>query len=266
MFLRVLRTRDAGYGRHASRRKPEDHHANSVTSLIEPALRSSRRSLRRSRSRRMRRVAALPRRSIRRRVFDHRAYQRLGSLRRWTLLGAPSREAPRWRVRASAEGRGLSLLRLASSRARREAFRSEPETLSQDAILSLIVFGDENGSVGSSPSATSADNEDVNKAAGVAGGLVTQGINKAIAGVTDVDITTRVDTSEAQNPRPELAVLIAKDVSATIAHNLGLPPAGQNPDRTQVIVDYRFVRNWSLMTTFGDAGSSIVDLLWQYRY
>jgi translocation and assembly module TamB len=146
------------------------------------------------------------------------------------------------------------------------AFRSEPDQLSQDAILSLILFGDENGSPGASQSTASADDEDVNKAAGVAGGVVTQGLNKAISGVTDADITTRVDTSEAQNPRPELAVQVTKELSAAIAYNLGIPPPGQNPDRTEVILDYRFTRGWSLLTTLGDSGSSIVDLLWQYRY
>ncbi len=145
-------------------------------------------------------------------------------------------------------------------------FRSEPDQLPRDAILSLILFGDENGSFGSGQSGNATDNEDVGQAAGFAGGVVTQGINKAISGVTSVDITTRLDTSESQNPRPELAVQVTKDVSATVAYNLGLPPPGQNPDRTQIILDYRFVRNWSLLTTFGDAGSSIVDLLWQYRY
>jgi translocation and assembly module TamB len=144
-------------------------------------------------------------------------------------------------------------------------FRADPD-LPKDAILSLVLFGDENGSLGASPSGTSGDNEDVNEAAGLAAGVVTQGINKAISGVTSIDLTTRFDTSESQNPRPELAVQVTKNVSATVAYNLGLPPPGQNPDRTQVILDYRFVRNWSLLTTFGDAGSSILDLLWQYRY
>jgi translocation and assembly module TamB len=145
-------------------------------------------------------------------------------------------------------------------------FRSEPDQLPQDAILSLILFGDENGSPGAAQSSASADDEDVNAAAGVGGGVVTQGLNKAIAGVTNVDITTRVDTSESRNPRPELAVQVTRDVSAAIAYNLGIPPPGQNPDRTQLILDYRFIRNWSLLTTLGDSGSSIVDLLWQYRY
>ena len=107
-------------------------------------------------------------------------------------------------------------------------FHSEPD-LPKDAILSLILFGDENGSFGSSQATPLGDNEDVNTAAGVAGGVVTQGINKAISGVTSADITTRVDTSESQNPRPELAVQITKDVSATVAYNLGLPPRARTP-------------------------------------
>ena len=138
--------------------------------------------------------------------------------------------------------------------------------LSQDEILSLIMFGDTNGSFGSTPS-NGANGEDAGaQAASVGGGVVTQGLNKAISGVTDVDITTRVDTSESQNPRPELAVQVTKSVTAALAYNLGKPLPGDNPDKTLIMLDYRFIRNWSLMTTFGDAGSSIYDLLWQYRY
>jgi hypothetical protein len=33
-----------------------------------------------------------------------------------------------------------------------------------------------------------------------------------------------------------------------------------------VRLDYRVGRNWSLVTTLGDEGSSIIDFLWQYRY
>jgi translocation and assembly module TamB len=145
------------------------------------------------------------------------------------------------------------------------ALHSEPP-LPRDAILSLVLFGDAYSSTGASQTGPTGDDEDVNRAAGLAGGVVTDGVNKAISGVTSVDITTRVDTSEAQNPRPELAVQLTNDVSATVIYNLGLPPPGQNPDRTQIVVDYRFYRGWSLLTTFGDAGSSIADLLWQYRY
>jgi autotransporter translocation and assembly factor TamB len=47
---------------------------------------------------------------------------------------------------------------------------------------------------------------------------------------------------------------------------IGTPPPGDNPDTSYATVDWRFVRNWSLATTFGDEGSTFADLVWQYRY
>jgi len=57
-----------------------------------------------------------------------------------------------------------------------------------------------------------------------------------------------------------------RDISLQIAFVLGNPPPGQNTDRTFATIDWRFFRNWSLATTFGDAGSSMADVIWQYRY
>jgi hypothetical protein len=59
---------------------------------------------------------------------------------------------------------------------------------------------------------------------------------------------------------------VAKDISVQIGYVLGTPAPGTNPDRTWLTLDYRFKRNWSMETTFGNQGSSIVDFLWQYRY
>lgn len=101
---------------------------------------------------------------------------------------------------------------------------------------------------------------------GLAGGVVTQGLNKAISGLTSADITTRVDTSEADNPRPELAVQLSKKVSARIGYKLGVPSPGDNPDRTELTIDGRFVRTWSLSAVIGDQGSSALNVVWRYRY
>ena len=78
-------------------------------------------------------------------------------------------------------------------------------------------------------------------------------------------ITTKVDTSQV-NPRPEVEVQIARDLSLQVARVIGLPPPGANPDLTLLTLDWRFLRKWSLETTVGDAGTSILDLLWQHRY
>jgi translocation and assembly module TamB len=136
--------------------------------------------------------------------------------------------------------------------------RSDPAHTNTE-ILSLILFGTTTGS--SAPGATTTGS-----AAGVGGDLATKGLTRALDDVTGLDLTARVDTSDAANPRPELEVRIARDITVAIAHVLGVPPPGMNPDRNLATVDWRFRRNWSLQTTFGDAGSSLLDFVWQYRY
>jgi hypothetical protein len=79
-------------------------------------------------------------------------------------------------------------------------------------------------------------------------------------------VTANVDTSQSANPRPEVEVQIAKDISVQIAVVLGVPPPGVNPDHTLLTVDWRFLSKWSLASTVGDAGTTIFDLLWQKRY
>ncbi len=142
--------------------------------------------------------------------------------------------------------------------------RSEP-SLSQDEILSLILFGSPDGSFGAEPPPGQEESTGV-KAAGMAGGIVTQGLNKAISGITSVDISTRVDTSDSNNPRPELAVQITKTVSARLGYKLGVPAPGENPDRTELTLDWRFIRNWSLVAVVGDQGSTALDVVWRMRY
>ncbi len=142
--------------------------------------------------------------------------------------------------------------------------RSEP-SLTQDEILALILFGSPDGSFGAAPKPGQQESTGV-QAAGIAGGVVTQGLNKAISGLTSADITTRVDTSEADNPRPELAVQLSKKVSARIGYKLGVPAPGDNPDRTELTIDWRFVRNWSLSAVVGDQGSTALDVVWRLRY
>jgi translocation and assembly module TamB len=138
--------------------------------------------------------------------------------------------------------------------------RSEP-VHNKNEILSLILFGTTDGMGASSNSGGTAGT-----AVGVAGGVATQGLNKALDDMTGLDITTRIDTSEGSNPRPEVEVRVARDVTVAVSHVIGVPPPGTNPDLNYATVDWRFSRNWSLGTTIGDQGSSLMDLVWTYRY
>jgi translocation and assembly module TamB len=145
--------------------------------------------------------------------------------------------------------------------------RSQPSR-SQSEILALILFGttDEQAPAGAaSPQATGA--------VGLAGGAATAPINRALGGVNHMldnfglagGLSTKIDTSTT-SPRPEVELQIARDISLQVAWVLGVPPPGSNPDSTLLTLNWRFLRQWSLVTTVGDAGTSIVDLIWQQRY
>ncbi len=139
----------------------------------------------------------------------------------------------------------------------------------QDEILSLILFGTTDEQAPSSSGSTAQSSS----AVGAAGGAATAPIDQALGGVDQMldsfglvgGISTRVDTSQA-TPRPEVEIQIARDLSIQVAWVLGVPPPGSNPDSTLFTLDWRFLRSWSLETTVGDAGTSILNLIWQHRY
>ncbi len=143
------------------------------------------------------------------------------------------------------------------------SLRSEPAR-PQNEIVALIAFGTADGSE-ATPYATPQPNGTGTQAGTAAGGFATAGLTQGLDKLTGVDITAKIDTSQA-NPRPEVEVQIAKDISLQLAVVIGTPPPGTNPDTTYVTLDWRFLRQWSLETTFGDMGSSIADVVWQHRY
>jgi translocation and assembly module TamB len=136
----------------------------------------------------------------------------------------------------------------------------------QNDILALILFGTTEPPPGSATGAATGG-------AGFAGNVAAQPINKALTGVNKAldriglagGISTNIDTSTA-NPRPEVQVQIARDISLQVGWVVGTRAPGTNPDTTLATVSWRFLRRWSLATTVGDAGTSIVDLIWQHRY
>lgn len=141
--------------------------------------------------------------------------------------------------------------------------RSEPGR-PQNEILALILFGTADGSAATPYAQPTADG--ATRAGTAAGGLATEGLSRGIDSLTGLDLETKVDTTDSANPRPEVELRIAKDISLQVAFVLGTPPPGANPDRTFATIDWRFLRNWSLAATFGDQGSSIADMIWRRRY
>ncbi len=138
---------------------------------------------------------------------------------------------------------------------------SEPKMPKND-ILSLLLFGTADGArANASKSGTLGSAS----AAGLAGSTAAQPLNRALQDFGLGGVSTRVDSSSS-NPRPEVEVQIARDISLQVAWVLGATAPGSRPDRTLFTLDWRFVRRWSLQTTIGDAGTSILNLVWQFRY
>jgi translocation and assembly module TamB len=141
--------------------------------------------------------------------------------------------------------------------------RSEPPK-PEDQIVTLLLFGSEEGLSGTPPPSQQPD--PTQRAAGLVSGPVTEALNKALSGITSLDVATRVDTSQAANPRPELDLRVSNEVVARVTVQTGMPAPGEPADRTLFTVDWRFKPRWSLETTVGDEGSTFLDLLWHHTY
>jgi translocation and assembly module TamB len=138
--------------------------------------------------------------------------------------------------------------------------RSEPP-LTQDQILSLLLTGSADGSLGGG----SGGGSSAATAVGAVGGSATQGLNKVLSGISNLDVSTRIDTSTG-SARPELVIQLSPRVAAQITRALGEPAPGQPPDLTFLTFDFRILHSWSLAALVGDRGESGLDLVWRKRY
>jgi translocation and assembly module TamB len=145
------------------------------------------------------------------------------------------------------------------------SLRSEPAR-SQSEVLATLLYGTGDDTV-AAPGATIRQEANRTDTAGqlIAGGAVSTSVNRVLASVTPLDITTRV-TSDAQSPTPEVAFRVSPRVSAMLSYRTRTPTLNEKPDRVLVTLDWRFRRNWSLATTIGNLGGSVLDLIWRYRY
>ncbi len=142
--------------------------------------------------------------------------------------------------------------------------RSEPAH-TQNEIISLIMFGSADGQTSSSyQSQDQAGAGTTGKAGAAAGGFASEGLSKGLNDLTGLDVAAKVDTSTA-NPRPEVVLQITRTISLQLGYVVGTLPL-TNPDRTLVTVGWRFVRNWEMDGTYGNAGTTLLDCVWQYRY
>lgn len=161
-------------------------------------------------------------------------------------------------------------------------FRSDPP-LPQQAILAMILSGGSSGSTGTASEEGSASATDL--AANVVGGeIASTQINAVLSQIAPLrGLSTRLGTSDSGRLRTTVMYELNDTVKAEASYE-GLPSgsrlegvpteAGDTSginNRTEINIDWRFYKNWSLRGSFGFGGtnqqpSSGLDVLWQYRY
>lgn len=161
-----------------------------------------------------------------------------------------AQDADRHRIYADASGTAAKL---------KITLRAEPP-LSQGEVLSLLLTGSTDGTLGGS----SGGGGNAATAVGAVGGEATKGLNKALSGIANGNVSTRIDSSTG-SARPQVVVQLSSKVSVQLTRALGQTP-GQPPDLTFLTFNFLIYRNWSLSTLTGDRGASGVDLLWRKRY
>jgi translocation and assembly module TamB len=121
---------------------------------------------------------------------------------------------------------------------------------------------------------------------GVGGELAATQFNAILDGIAPLrGLSTRFGTTSEGTLRTSIVYELDDNLTALASYE-GAPSgaasttgtstaapggaASQRTGKTELSVDWRFHRNWSLRGTVGvggaQSGSGIVDLLWQYRY
>ena len=137
--------------------------------------------------------------------------------------------------------------------------RSEPPR-PKNEILALILFGTADG-VNPQPAPPGRQSDGTMRAAvGLGGAFVAQGLTEALDDLAGIQATARIDTTRAAILAPRSSSSSRRRSRSRFAHVIGTPPITE-PDKNLANIEYRFHRNWSLETTFGDRGTALLDAI-----
>jgi translocation and assembly module TamB len=142
-----------------------------------------------------------------------------------------------------------------------ELYSDPPRT--QGEIFNLLLFGSSDVQVGSASSSSAQDS--ARTAATVGGAVVTKGLNQALDRATGIEIQTKISTDADQEPVPEINVPVSRSVTLGLKYDPSAPTP-LSPDTETGTIDWRFLARWSLGASYGNAGTTNVDLVWRYRY
>jgi len=162
-------------------------------------------------------------------------------------------------------------------------FRSNPPR-SQKDILARLLFDADAAEIRRD---TSGGQTAGGMAAGVGGEIAAAQFNTILKGIAPLrGLSTKVGTTSEGTIRTTIVYELDDELTAGASYE-GAPSsntetstgtataapggaASQRTGRTEISVDWRFLRNWTLRGTVGVGGtqseSGILDLLWQYRY
>jgi hypothetical protein len=148
------------------------------------------------------------------------------------------------------------------------AFRALDESgaslgLTQGEVMSLLVLGRRDAG-------SAKQQQQAEKGAAQQTASLVQGMTGAIVG-SQLQKMLPTSVSLSLAPGRYSGGYQHKNIYFEVAYNaagarMGPQAIGQTTPRTTFGVEWRFARMWALMTTLGDTGSALVDLLWHYRY
>ncbi|MGZ3453870.1 MAG: translocation/assembly module TamB domain-containing protein [Polyangiales bacterium] len=135
--------------------------------------------------------------------------------------------------------------------------------MSRSEIMSLLVLGRRDA--GSSQQQQQAEQGATSQAAalveGMTGAIFGRQLQKLLP--PSVSLTVGAGHYAGGYQHENLYFEVAFNAGGS---QMGPTSIGQTQPKTTFSVDWRFARMWSLMTTVGDTGATLVDLIWSYRY
>lgn len=142
--------------------------------------------------------------------------------------------------------------------------RSEP-TRPESEVLSLVLFGrDSSKNAATNLGGPSDFDNNLAVGSGVASTLLNSFIDPIQ--VFGRRIETRVESTSNRGTSIGVAAELRPRLWAQVDVSTSSQRERQNSDLSAVTLDWRFRPNWSLRTTIGDRGSSLLELLWQFKY
>lgn len=138
-----------------------------------------------------------------------------------------------------------------------------PLGLTRGEVMTLLVLGrrDAGNAQQEQQAEKGAARQAASLVAGMTGSILGRQLQNALP--TSVNVSVGPGRYSGGVQKDNVYFEVAYNASGA---QMGPQAIGQSTPKTTFLVDWRFARKWSLITTLGDTGSALVDLLWHYRY